>query len=68
MIRQKLISRINALENTTGVCIEPKTIEVVFIEPDGTRSKTPELVFKLGNAVMTHPKREKKSSMIACRG
>jgi hypothetical protein len=40
MIRQKLIRRIDALENTTGVWVEPMTIEVVFIDPDGTPSKT----------------------------
>jgi hypothetical protein len=46
MARQKLLSRLSGLERVTNICVETKTIEVVFIAGDGSRSKTAEpLVF-----------------------
>ena len=68
MIRQKLLTRIKALENTTAVCIEPKTIEVVFIQADGTQSKTAEpLAFRVG-ACGQSPSVQPRTSRCKSRG
>ncbi len=54
MIKQKLIRRLSALEERTNVSEVTEIIKVVFIEPDGSESKTAEPIIMTLHRVAGH--------------